>query len=754
MASDAEVAESIAGLSPEGFDALLRRTRNAGQRAIHQGAGLFLLAILLTASCAISLRVAVPRFIAWAQSVTDSMGDIFEAELETTPTRSIKPVIATITTIVEGKSRDDVLLDCDAHETDCPSVRLARGALQEVLQAVSQLVDSADLRCRDRSDAEFVGCVRGHIEEIVTLNSQTPVALSGLSSADLELIVLERLKRSDWQNQASLLVTDCKSLAIATTEAINGRAALLPSAGCDARASVSGIKTLLPQQIANDVPGPGGHKYTDRILASIVESRIFDHVIATIAPVVLMQPSIRCNAPAESESSGPPQSSTPRKSIEHDETPSLKNPCANAAGDGAGELVQTYYISPDSILRIWSPRISEERFPPNRLWSQGPYVFKLLNSEDDHVKTQVYVDTGGNGLVRTYCYPIEVPVQMRHADIAGNTVSHDAAPTRDRIFEGGVCFDVALRAGSVGIKKLLEQLDRNPLVESQLITIRLSQDNRVDGLSFASGEPIGAEILGLSSTELRSSLFEREDTEVGHYVTSHEVAGVPVVVIPIARQSNRAVAALVMRPRGLRPPKSLVISSVTASFSLLGTGIALFLLGASRRESELDGQVARLRSLPVGVVETDLRHNVIAANDRAEELVHRKLPKIGVSEHVPTVKFESLFEESVYLIETEGINPDNAKSVELRRISRDELRARRLAGARSQYYAKVKSPGIAHFPETWLRLVAIPLLPLSDVHTNATSRPVDGEFWMPAFGVLIECSDKELEAIRTQERRS
>lgn len=104
MASEVSIAQAVQGMSPEGFDALARRTRNASRRLINQGAGLFLLAIVLTASLAVSLRVAIPRFVAWERAVANYVGLIFQSELETTPTRSIRPVIATITSIIESQN--------------------------------------------------------------------------------------------------------------------------------------------------------------------------------------------------------------------------------------------------------------------------------------------------------------------------------------------------------------------------------------------------------------------------------------------------------------------------------------------------------------------------------------------------------------------------------------------------------------------------------------------------------------------------
>ncbi len=760
-------------MSPEGFDALARRTRNASRRLINQGAGLFLLAIVLTASLAVSLRVAIPRFVAWERAVANYVGLIFQSELETTPTRSIRPVIATITSIIESQK----LLDCDASEMQCPAVRAAQLALKKVTQAEAELTDFVRDRC-GVGDQAGPSCIESRM---ATLGSGFVQATSGISQAELELLVMERLKNSKWRDRASAMVTDCNNLVRAAVEKPTGRSALLPSAGCDAAASTNGTTTVIPQQLAN---ADGSKvKYTDRVLAALVESRTFDHVVAAIDAAA--PHPLKCEgASASSALCGQRQEdSEVGVDAKSDATAvgwSSSSDAKYSDDAGAGQLVQAYYISPDSILRIWSPRIDEEQFPGNRLWSQGPYAFRLLNSDLDNQKTGIYVDTGGNGLVRTYCYPVEAPLHVQSEMVTtplvaqitrqGRDGNSTKAPPRlfgdgrgnerssaarqqmpeldgrlaaNKVYEGEICVDVALRAGSPEFRRLLQALTKNPMVDSSIVSIRISATNRVEGLSLPDGKPLPNQILGLPSAELLSRLLEREDTEVGHYVTDHWIAGVPVVLMPVARQSDREVLAFIMKPKGLSPPVSLLVSGGLACLSLLGTGITLFLLGASRRESELDSQIGRLRSLPVGVLETDLMHNVIAANDRAEEMVNRRLPKIGVLGYTRAVKFDDLFDpRGLYSIDVDDAAPEGMK---LTTMTEEELRERRLAGARSQYYARLKTYGDS---EVWLRLVAIPLLPLSAVRTESATNSRDPKYWMPAFGVLLDCSKEDLNAIR------
>src|ERR1700677_4219811 len=75
-------------------------------------------------------------------------------------------------------------------------------------------------------------------------------------------------------------------------------------------------------------------------------------------------------------------------------------------------FVQAYFISPDSVLRIWTRRNANvcQEFSKSRLWASKSYFAHFWdNPADQQYSTLAYIDYGGNGLVRTVCHVLESP---------------------------------------------------------------------------------------------------------------------------------------------------------------------------------------------------------------------------------------------------------------------------------------------------------------------------------------------------------
>src|SRR5678816_1059319 len=73
-------------------------------------------------------------------------------------------------------------------------------------------------------------------------------------------------------------------------------------------------------------------------------------------------------------------------------------------------LVQAYFISVDSVLRLWqrTPLDPHRHFPPANLWAAAPYFTDFLRPEAaEQLTTPLYLDVGGQGMVRTKCSAIE-----------------------------------------------------------------------------------------------------------------------------------------------------------------------------------------------------------------------------------------------------------------------------------------------------------------------------------------------------------
>jgi hypothetical protein len=722
-------AASLAELSPEDFYAITRRAHNAAVRAINQGAGLFFVAIVLTATFAISMRIAVPRLMVWRDALADSVGSLFKSELDTTATRPIKPVVAIVTAaLAEGRGTQD-LLQCEMPGRECAALANAQKAIDDVSKLADVLYRIARADC---VPAATIECIRPLVEErLHTLNGSFSPGAVGSLAETLALVTSERLGEKSWVTRAQASIADCITDNSQDGHVTSHRAASLPNAGCDKTPSSAGIQTQIPQQLKNATKGQNAD-YNERVLAATVEARLFDYVVDRLQS--------DSPTPSSSDLTSGQQDTARQTTINNtnaaasiDEgtlsryatvgtTPSV------ARRQRAPKLVQAYFMSVDSVLRIWDPRRDPMPLPANRLWSQAMYFSALLNSDRPFIESGVYVDTGGNGLVRTYCYPFSVT----------RVLSDKAERTS---FDGGFCFDFGLPSDKEVYESLLETLNSNPLVEAEVVRLELAESGHVSGMRKLDGEAINDEILGVRTADLESNIVQGHDfVDAGHYVTYHEVSSVQMVLVPLSRWDDRTVIAFVMRPRGLKPPSTLIISGAIAAFSLLGVIVTVFRLGGSRRESVLDAQLARLRSLPVGVIETDLNHYVTAANDRAEELVDRVLPKIGVAERGPPVTFDALFEEYVY-----EINESNGA---LDRLNKSVIGQRRRAGERSSYFAKVLPRHEGDQPSpAWVKLFVSPLLPLGTIEYPSKENAGRSELWMPAFGVVLECTMDEIAAI-------
>src|SRR5262249_41642837 len=88
----------------------------------------------------------------------------------------------------------------------------------------------------------------------------------------------------------------------------------------------------------------------------------------------------------------------------------ISNVQTKVGNKGFEQVVQVYFISPDSLLRLWSSRNENicTEFDPARLWAAKSYFTYFWDhaQKKDHW-TGIYIDYGGNGLVQTRCRSLE-----------------------------------------------------------------------------------------------------------------------------------------------------------------------------------------------------------------------------------------------------------------------------------------------------------------------------------------------------------
>ena len=107
------------------------------------------------------------------------------------------------------------------------------------------------------------------------------------------------------------------------------------------------------------------------------------------------------------------------------------------------------------------------------------------------------------------------------------------------------------------------------------------------------------------------------------------------------------------------------------------------------------------RNLQVGIVTVDNNDWVIEANDRAEELFGRKLPKLGVTA-LPG-DFQELIATRLRENEVEDEGNGNRR---FRKLGAEDIRSERVQGVSSGYYALLTNT----LHPRWIRVLATPVM--------------------------------------------
>ena len=98
-------------------------------------------------------------------------------------------------------------------------------------------------------------------------------------------------------------------------------------------------------------------------------------------------------------------------------------------------------------------------------------------------------------------------------------------------------------------------------------------------------------------------------------------------LIPAKVIDEQSYYAVLVQVRGIGPTGSRPWTMVATLLSLFVMMLAL--VGGTYSSTQIakrESDLARLRSLQIGVIETDREDRVIAANDQAEDVIGRRLP--------------------------------------------------------------------------------------------------------------------------------
>jgi hypothetical protein len=740
------------------FDYFLGRIRYSFGRAFSHGSGMFLLTMLFTVALFVSLRIAFPVWLQYYKDQRESIEFLFRSQLQSPFGTPVRPIIGAVTDATKagstsfkqtGKRQGDPnapedLLDCGKDFSECQglsagglAVKQFSKFIREVVHACNGKRESTDISkllyltalASSKTEAAFNQNAFGdkdscseNVANILPQYRETGLLEPPYLRLVLLMAGIHMMKPEIWRPWVSISALGaCPPIGVKRT----AREDLLPNALCDADSPLN-LETEIPRQMSPDgnplmgpvVPGQlsAWFDVPNYLLAELSSSHVLDYVVSRVLK----------------------------------ESPASSVRASTLAPTFHPELVQAYFISPHSVLRIWtSGGLNQvETLPRTRLWTQAPYFSQLLNSLDDHSSSQVYLDTGGNGLVQTHCYPLDT---INSAGVYEKETNRLEAQGKDaepfpHAFDGAVCFDLALRSTKETLHELLNRVCKLTYIKASIWRVIFDQYGRASDV----GEPDLCSSKGSLSwkkIDLKDKINSYQTlNDVKREVTEHSIGGEMVFLVPLRRQSVSEGIFLAVTPYPPSLPRLFLWSTSAALLSFVALLVVFFMLAGSRRNIELGQYLGRLRGLPVAVIEVNQDNEIVSGNDRAEELIGRELGKFGVSSrNAKRASIKDIFSEFVEAFETKKIDGRDHKkvSIDITRprvsaepISQEQLQPLRRLGTRSVYFARLTHNRV------WLKVIATPELGLAE---EAISPP-----WPLTFGVLLETTAREKELLESK----
>ena len=394
-------------------------------------------------------------------------------------------------------------------------------------------------------------------------------------------------------------------------------------------------------------------------------------------------------------------------------------------------IVQSYYVSSSGViinLEV-SNRTPCQLYAPDENYSlsERPYMIQMRN-EDESVFEKPYLSASGHGILSTTCVPdyddsVNSCSKNRSVqkDISGikpnaNASIPGAISDCGSAFRGAICIDYRptrlTDPGLTSQESTDSQLTAS-IYQSALFTAKIRDDSGLDN---------GHSHLGNSTGKV--------DCDKGGD-SENRVCRIPLVV---DRKMHRWLDLSIRFPNN-RP---LYFFLLLAPLTLCGIAVVLARTWRWRR---LEAQLSMLRDLPIGVVydERTCDGRILAANDRAEELVGTELPSFrGLGEtRERSPEFWSVFEKKGIVNpnnDPEYIDTEKREPFEVDNLS-EMLVEQRTSGKSSTYYVQVSGKKLQPEAESWLRVVGTPVF-----RRNKGGKPV-------SFAVLEKLQGSELNAI-------
>jgi PAS domain-containing protein len=390
-----------------------------------------------------------------------------------------------------------------------------------------------------------------------------------------------------------------------------------------------------------------------------------------------------------------------------------------------------YFISVDGALR-YSPA-SRLNVPAHRLFHYASYVAGALGkykgtegiscpSNRSRYLSHPYLDLLGEGVVSTVCYPIMY---------------------KEQIVDGVFCIDIGVPR-SVLYENILSKLSNMLQIEVALV----KEDSGNPGVDNAEIHPCGDSeenecppgVEVVSEDQGKRKMVARVREWLAN--TSEGMQGPSSVEIAPGNSGNEKIflAVLAAWPEEGKRVREIGLFRIKPSsgenkvFAAASAAVVLTLLGAGlmararvqhlrRRESSL------ARGLPIAVARVSSGGDIEGANDQAERLLGRRLPRLGV---VPHGSLMDAFNLDEYL---SGCRLAKKFSGKFKEVGYPEIRTDRKRGLTSEYWAEL----VVGSDKRWVRIVGAPIVTPSGARDT--------------FGILERATEADEEALRTLARR-
>lgn len=354
----------------------------------------------------------------------------------------------------------------------------------------------------------------------------------------------------------------------------------------------------------------------------------------------------------------------------------------------APEVANMYFVSVDGVLRSWRPGPPPTQdslyadYGPLYLLRDRSYVAHFRDRERGARRTEYtshpYLDLSGAGIVRTSCSPASVNGQLLGVLCVDYTLPIvPNAPSRGALADFGL---VAVRRVGDSANFTMQPLgEDSPIQWTDIEHLRSEIEHQFHSTDARSAE--GEELRG-SFTEIISD-------------PDHELYAIPL------RRDGRTWYYLVLETKELGVSWQLYLFIAS---SLLLVVVAGATIGFRLRRTQAELEASMLRNLQVGVIQVERGEVVVAANDRAEELLKRRLPSFG-EWGAPTVPYASLFEQ-VGIMEVGRSDDTRYEPISQKQVARQRTR-----GEPSRYYLRrVPQDASVREKDRWLEVHGSPFL--------------------------------------------